>query len=226
LVDGDANYIAHRIGTSDGGYISKSKYIVVEMAEGEDLRNNVPAGFMGYPMPKYGCDNVVSAGYNVEYKNTLKAKKQYFGFSDLAGVESDIFAYKGAEIYTNGGELDPNKTTKGFHMDALLSSGSTTVEIDGISGYSFDCVSSASVSSHKYIPRLVKNSVFLTNSICTVAKRHGCIASNALITESYNVRANFAVAASSANDWIGASPSFNNAIEHKSIFVSIICPFV
>ena len=47
-----------------------------------------------------------------------------------------------------------------------------------------------------------------------------------LITESYNVRANFAVAASSANDWIGASPSFNNAIEHKSIFVSIICPFV
>lgn len=160
LVDGDANYIAHRIGTSDGGYLSKSKYILVEMADGEDLRKRVPAGFMGYPMPKYGCASAVSAGYNVDYYDTTKSKKQYFGFSNLAGIESDIFSYKGVEIYD---ELNPEKTTKGFHMDALLSSGNSTVEIDGKTGYAFDCVSSS--STRKYIPRLVNNAIFLNDSL-------------------------------------------------------------
>ena len=99
LVEGDAGYIAYKIGTADGGFISKSKYILVEMTDGEDLRNCVPAGFLGYPVPKYGTTKGVSVSYNTEYNPNMSAKKQYFGMSNLTKkmkkmlVLSEIFSH-------------------------------------------------------------------------------------------------------------------------------------
>ena len=61
-------------------------------------------------------------------------------------------------------------------------------------------------------------------SVVHVAKRHGYDAIRVSDIVSNNVRANWADAVSSDKDWIGASPSFSNAIEHMSIFVSIIAP--
>ena len=158
LVNGDAGYIAYKIGTSDGGFVAKSKYILVEMADGEDLSNSVPAGFLGYTMPKYNGSSVLDIAYNTEFKPEIKAKKQYFGFSDISGVDSDVFAYKGRFFYDK-----KEYTTKGFHMDSSIDS-STTVWIDGVSGYSFTSVSAKKVTADPYTPRII-NADYINNTI-------------------------------------------------------------
>lgn len=161
LVEGDANYIAYKIGTSDGGFIAKSKYILVEMADGEDFRNCIPAGFLGYPVPKYGCSNKISVAYNVKLDPSIKTKKQYFGFSNIAGagIESDIFTYKGKYAYIE----DVDSLTKGFHMDCLVSG---TTWVDGVSGYVFTTVSPKKVGTEQYVPRLANlSSNFIDKTI-------------------------------------------------------------
>lgn len=158
LVNGDAGYIAFKIGTSDGGFVAKSKYILVEMADGEDLSNSVPAGFLGYTMPKYNGSSVLDIAYNTEFKPEIKAKKQYFGFSDISGIDSDIFAYKGKDFYDK-----KEFTTKGFHMDSSIDS-ATTVWIDGVSGYSFTSVSAKKVTADPYTPRII-NADYINNTI-------------------------------------------------------------
>jgi hypothetical protein len=157
LINGDAGYIAYKIGTSDGGFVAKSKYILVEMAEGEDLSNSVPAGFLGYAMPKYG-DKVLDINYNVEFKPEIKAKKQYFGFSNLTGIDSDIFTYKGRFFYDK-----KEYTTKGFHMDSSIDS-ATTVCVDGVSGYNFTAVSANKVTADPYTPRII-NAEYMNGTI-------------------------------------------------------------
>ena len=158
LVNGDAGYIAFKIGTSDGGFVAKSKYILVEMADGEDLSNSVPAGFLGYTMPQYVNGKVLDIAYNTEFKPEIKAKKQYFGFSDISGIDSDIFAYKGKDFYDK-----KEFTTKGFHMDSSIDSG-TTVWLDGVSGYSFTSVSAKKVTSDPYTPRII-NAEYMDGTI-------------------------------------------------------------
>lgn len=134
LVEGDANYIAYKIGTFDGGFISKSKYILVEMAEG-DLSKNIPAGFMGYPMPKYDGFNTPNPIYNTTYDENIKVKKQYFGFSKKTGIETDFLSYKGK--VTTFETLDENVSlTKGFHLDG----GASGISIDNNSVYEFSVV--------------------------------------------------------------------------------------
>ena len=158
LVNGDAGYIALKIGTSDGGFVAKSKYILVEMADGEDLSNSVPAGFLGYTMPKYNGESVLDIAYNTEFKPEIKAKKQYFGLSDISGIDSDVFAYKGRLFY------DKNEyTTKGFHMDSSIDS-ATTVWIDGVPGYSFTSVSAKKVTADPYTPRII-NAEYMNGTI-------------------------------------------------------------
>ena len=157
LVEGDRNYVAFKIGSSDGGYEAKSKYIVVEMAESEDLSNSVPAGFLGFPMPKYGCSNRPKMTYNTEYIATLKAKKQYFGMSDITGVDTDVLAYKGKYFYTYGGDDDPTMITDGFHMDSAMSD-ANPIYVDGVSGYTFETVSKKKVTQTLFAPRLINAS--------------------------------------------------------------------
>lgn len=157
LINGDAGYIAYKIGTSDGGFVAKSKYILVEMAEGEDLSNSVPAGFLGYTMPNYG-DKVLDINYNVEFKPEIKTKKQYFGFSNLTGIDSDIFTYKGRFFYDK-----KEYTTKGFHMDSSIDS-ATTVCVDGVSGYNFTAVSANKVTADPYTPRII-NAEYMNGTI-------------------------------------------------------------
>ena len=158
LVNGDAGYIAFKIGTSDGGFVAKSKYILVEMADGEDLSNSVPAGFLGYTMPNYG-GKVLDIAYNTEFKPEIKAKKQYFGFSDISGIDSDIFAYKGKDFYEK-----KEFTTNGFHMDSAIDSGAT-VWINGVSGYNFTSVSAERKTSDPYVPRIINAEDYVNNTI-------------------------------------------------------------
>lgn len=151
LIEGDSNYLPMRIGSLDGGYMANSKYILVEMAEGEDFGGSIPAGFLGYPMPNYGqsgCNFIMK--YNTDYKPELKAKRQYFGISNISGIDTDVFTYKGKAFYGD----DPKMLTTGFHMDSLVVS--ATCKVDNIPDYKFVSVSPNKVTSNaSFAPRLI-----------------------------------------------------------------------
>jgi hypothetical protein len=140
------NFIAKKIGTLDGEYELKSKYILIEMNEDAPV-DSIPCGFEGYtfreypgsrsPFPIYktkyftpgetvfnppfglasgGDDAFVSAGDNV--------RRTYLGISSYWGWDSDFFQYKGKRKPFNicdGEGLDWNFKTKGFHMDQFAS---------------------------------------------------------------------------------------------------------
>jgi len=175
LVDGDANYIAFKIGTADGGYVSKSKYISVIMGEGE-FKKSIPSGFLGFPMPKYGAQNSkFNLEYNTLYNPAIRSKKQYFGMSNLAGkhgIDTDILSFKGTSFYNNGSQdAEPTFLCNGFHMDNALSGlGDNKIYVDGISGYRFSVVSSkdragSKVTSDIMTPRLINNKLALDSSL-------------------------------------------------------------
>lgn len=168
MVPGDANYIAFKIGSFDGVYESKSKYITVEVNETTAARTSVPAGFLGYPIPQYsgtqisniyernaaGCTNYPSTKegrtvvfptikYNRYFDDDIKNRRQYFGLSSWVGVDIDNFTFKGTKAYIN----DPSFLSHGFHLDSRLdkdNGSNATVTVDGELGYEFDCVSTNS----------------------------------------------------------------------------------
>ena len=137
------NFIATKIGTSDGEYQLNSKYIMVEMNE-DAPADALPCGFQGYnirqyagvvpPFPVYktkydfpgeviynppfgtsaGADDAItSAGDNI--------RRTYLGISDTVGYDVDFFLYKGKRlpnaICTDPTGEDWGYRTKGFHMD-------------------------------------------------------------------------------------------------------------
>jgi len=170
------NFIAKKIGTLDGEYELKSKYIMVEMNEDAPI-DALPCGFDGYtfreypdatsPYPVYktkyflpgeqvfnppfgtstGSDDAfVSAGDNV--------RKTYLGLGSYWGYDVDFFQYKGKVKpfdLCNGEGADWNFMTKGFHMDQFAS-GITISGAFASSGTSkFEC-GSASFSSEPQDP--------------------------------------------------------------------------
>ena len=140
------NYIAKKIGTLDGEFELKSRYIMVEMNEDAPI-DAIPCGFDGYmfreypagrsPFPVYktkyflpgeqvfnppfgtstGSDDAfVSAGDNI--------RKTYLGLGTYWGFDTDFFQYKGKvkPFDVCNGEGTPwNFMTKGFHMDQFAS---------------------------------------------------------------------------------------------------------
>lgn len=155
MIPGDKNYIAYKIGSFDGLYESKSKYITVEVNETTAARTSVPAGFLGYPMAQYKGLQVKGSAddhkdiempklkYNTTFDNDIKHRKQYFGLSSRVGVDIDSFTFKGTKAYT----AIPELLTNGFHLDSRLNnnayvSGDTpTITVDGETGYTFEAVS-------------------------------------------------------------------------------------
>ena len=112
LVVGDKNYVALRIGTIDGDYELKSKYIALEMASNvEDLSSCVPCGFLGYPLHDVSGASNFDMGYNCKFDFDIKPKRQYFGFSDLIGIDVDTLNYKG---------IANTKLSSGFHLDSII----------------------------------------------------------------------------------------------------------
>lgn len=158
LVPGDNNYIAYKIGSYDGIYEAKSKYITVEVSENESVRNSVPCGFLGYPMIDFkgqtiqgdSHSNVESPTfkYNKIYDEDIKSRKQYFGLSDMTGVDVDMLSFKGVTAYKQ------NTLTNGFHLDCRLNKDNYTdsntnlqITVDGEGDYSFDTVSASNTTN-------------------------------------------------------------------------------
>lgn len=128
MIKGQTNYIAQRIGTSDGEYDLMSKFVMLEMAS--DIAPDVfPAGFEGYMLNNYdtAVTESVTEGiapkifYKTAYNDDEKFRKVYLGISEhgydasgLAGtgVNQNLFNFNGF------GSASGFTKSKGFHMDS------------------------------------------------------------------------------------------------------------
>jgi hypothetical protein len=149
------NYIAKKIGSSDGEFVLNSKYIMVDYNVDAPV-DALPCGFEGYKSRQYAGAKTGFPIYKTKYdfpgevtfnppfgladgtdfprtSSGDNVRRTYLGISDTIGYDGDYFQYKGKQ-----GPLDPCEDTtgddwsflsKGFHMD----SGATVVQIP--SGY-------------------------------------------------------------------------------------------
>ena len=133
-------YIGKKVGTIDGKYDLKSKYIMIEI-DPDAPSTAVPAGFMGYTIRNYGTgvlnpkiqyktkyftagEQITNppAGISPSISSGDNIRKSFLGISDsnFWSYDSDFFQYKGNVASTT--------TTNGFHMD----SGATSVSVNGV----------------------------------------------------------------------------------------------
>lgn len=126
-----ANYIARRIGTLDGVYVSNSVYVLAELDDTSDTSEAFPAGFIGYPIRDYQensnttvIDPVLS--YKKSYGTFENKRRAFLGISNIVGVDADFFDYKGIPNIT-GVDIWTG-LTNGFHMDI----GATGATIDNV----------------------------------------------------------------------------------------------
>ena len=187
LIPGDQNYIALKIGSFDDSYENVSKYITVEVNETDKVAASIPAGFMGYPVRDYDGTAVLEQSvlnsegeptseeipvqkpflkYNTQVDDDIRINKQYFGLSDLMGIDEDVLKYKGVEAYND----IPSGMTPGFHLDARILNGTPdengtvyqhqntdleqTVSVDGVKGYSWVTVSRDQTTEFGIEPRI------------------------------------------------------------------------
>ena len=169
LIPGSSNYIAYKIGSTNEDYETRSNYITVEVNETDKTKVSVPAGFLGYPVRCFG-GAMVNIGndkqpkvqspyfqYNTNVDEEIRINKQYFGISDLTGIDEDILRYKGVEAYN---EL-PEGLSPCFHLDSrILEKGEKsetlqqTVSVDGIVYDNWVTVGKSNVTDYGIEPRL------------------------------------------------------------------------
>jgi hypothetical protein len=124
LIKDDKNYICKRIGDAEGEYNINSKYVVIEIAEG-NLQNEIPSGFKGYPIRKHLNYTYPSPLYSVGYNSDIKIKKQTLGIPSLQTPTFDVdyLKYKGINNNTNSDYgTYSDELTSGFHIQTEASS--------------------------------------------------------------------------------------------------------
>jgi hypothetical protein len=137
------SFVAKKVGTANGEFELKSKYIMLEINEDAPI-DALPCGFNGYNTRQYSGLKSPSLLYKTKYNKpgdilynppfgtstgdnqTIssgdKVRKTFLGVSDTVGIDVDFLKYKGkqnpADI-TTALESQPWSTmTKGFHMDS------------------------------------------------------------------------------------------------------------
>lgn len=106
--------------------------------------------------------------FNTDVDDDIKIKKQYFGISDLTGIDTDLLTYKGVEAYNDV----PAGMTPCFHLDARILNGNPnadgeiedgelkqTVSVDGVTGYSWVTVNKNLTTDEGIEPRIGSESV-------------------------------------------------------------------
>jgi hypothetical protein len=151
------NFVAKKIGSSDGEYALISRYIMIELADEAPI-DAIPCGFYGYtqreyssvtnpsPVPifktKYYFPGEViynppfGAPTDVTESSGDIVRRSYLGFSSQFGIDDSFLQYKGTQNPLNW-VASPlpvegaawNYLSKGFHMD----SGATVVTISNSS---------------------------------------------------------------------------------------------
>ncbi len=174
LVPGSENYIAYRIGSTDESYETKSNYITVEVNETDKTKVSIPAGFLGYPVRYYEGRCVTGTAkapslvkpyleYNTNVDEDVKINRQYFGLSDIVGIDEDVLSYKGVEAYNSL----PQSLTPCFHLDSRIFNGTPdengvvtednidqTVTVDGVTGYQWVTVGKGNTTAMGIEPRI------------------------------------------------------------------------
>ena len=169
LIPGSSNYIAYKIGSTNEDYETRSNYITVEVNETDKTKLSVPAGFLGYPVRCFD-GAMVNIGdekqpkvqspyfqYNTNVDEEIRINKQYFGISDLTGIDEDILRYKGVEAYNELSEgLSPC-----FHLDSRIlekrekiNGLEQTVSVDGVVYNNWVTVDKSNVTDYGIEPRL------------------------------------------------------------------------
>ena len=149
------NFIAKKIGSSNGEFALVSRYVMVELANEYPI-DSLPCGFYGYtqreyedasiypsPYPKFKTKydypgEVISNppfGTAVGGSNTVESpgdtiRRTYLGFSTQYGIDESFLTYKGKQNPQSNWTLATdsvkwNYLSKGFHMD----SGATVVTL-------------------------------------------------------------------------------------------------
>lgn len=117
------DYIGSKIGTVDEVYELKSKYVIIEINDSNEVIDSVPLGFTGYEFKNVSNLIIPSVNYNKVYTDTgtSAGKKTYFGLSNTTGVDFSLFEYKGNKNIT---------LTKGFHMESAATGITINVTTD------------------------------------------------------------------------------------------------
>jgi len=144
------SYVAKKVGTANGDFELKSRYIMLEVNEEAPI-DALPCGFRGYQTRKYANFKSPHLVYKTKYDspgeiianppfgalngdNVTRSsgdnpRKVYLGVSTTVGIDADFASYKGKQNpsdITTATESSPWPVlTKGFHMD----SGATVVLI-------------------------------------------------------------------------------------------------
>jgi len=126
-----SRYIGRVIGTTDGVYVSKSNYVLVDMDDTSDTSEAFPSGFVGFPIRDYQINSNSSVvNPNISYKTAYATfdnkRKIYLGLSDTVGIDTNFFDYKGLPADTTMNQW--TGLTNGFHMDVNASA----VTIDNV----------------------------------------------------------------------------------------------
>ena len=156
---GSNNFVAKKIGSSNGEFALISRYIMVEMADNYPI-DSLPCGFYGYTQREYDDYNSYPSPY-IKYKTAYNypgeviynppfgstaggsnavqsggdiVRRTYLGFSTQYGVDESFLTYKGKQNppinwATATDSIKWNVLSKGFHMD----SGATVVTIANVS---------------------------------------------------------------------------------------------
>ena len=139
----DNNFVAKKVGTTDGEYALNSKFVMLEMNEDAPI-DALPCGFLGFnfreyagvrppfPIIKNKYDYPGEVIYNPPFglssgaddatrSNGDNVRRTYLGISDTVGIDVDYYQYKGKQlpldICTDSTGEDWNFRSKGFHMD-------------------------------------------------------------------------------------------------------------
>ena len=142
---GNNSFVGVKIGTSDGEYQVRSKYIMLEI-NSEAPIDALPCGFRGYPLRTYSNTTSPFPIYKTKYNNAGdptfyppfgtqqvsggdKVNRTYLGISNTVGIDQEYFDYKGKQNPSNlatATESTPwTFLSKGYHLD----SGATVVTI-------------------------------------------------------------------------------------------------
>jgi len=144
------SFVAKKVGTANGEFELKSRYIMLEMNE-DAPTDALPCGFRGYQTRQYSAyksPHLIyktkyntageilfdppfgsSVGNNVTRSAGDNVRKTYLGVSNTVGIDADFTSYKGKQNPTDLATATESAAwsvlTKGFHMD----SGATIVTI-------------------------------------------------------------------------------------------------
>ena len=145
------SFVAKKIGTSNGDFELRSRFIMLEMNEDAPI-GSLPCGFKGYQTRQYSGVKSPFLEYKTKYdtpgeviwnppfgaatgtdnetrSSGDKVRRTFLGVSNTAGIDADFLSYKGKQNPTNLATATDSQPwaylTKGYHMD----SGATVILI-------------------------------------------------------------------------------------------------